>query len=61
YEVSGAMENVNIVYLHTTVEDEDYFHQILAWTLKSRFSKHKDELRDVVSSFKSTAPKLTTN
>ncbi|MBA4148150.1 MAG: hypothetical protein H0X66_08540 [Verrucomicrobia bacterium] len=57
YEISGSADNINIVYFHTTVEDEDHFHQILTWTLKSRFSKNKDEMRKVVSSFKANAPK----
>jgi hypothetical protein len=58
YEISGTIDNINIVYLHTTAEDENQFHQILAWTLKSRFAKNKDELQKVVSSFKATGKKL---
>jgi hypothetical protein len=36
-ELSGTKKGTNIVFLHTTVDDGDHFHQILAWTLKSRW------------------------
>jgi hypothetical protein len=35
----------------TTVDFRDDYHQILAWTLKSRWSAHNTELRNVTNSF----------
>jgi hypothetical protein len=52
YEISGAINNVKIVALHTTVETDKYFHQILAWTIKSRLEKNKPILQNVIQSFK---------
>ncbi|HEX5732454.1 MAG TPA: hypothetical protein VF131_06440 [Blastocatellia bacterium] len=53
-EIRGAVEKTNLVYLHTTVETPKYFHQIVAWTLPSRFDKNREKLQEVVRSFKET-------
>lgn len=52
FEISGVMNNINIVYIHTTVETKEYFHQILAWTLKSQYDDNKVILQKVITSFK---------
>jgi hypothetical protein len=52
YEIAGSINNVKIVAFHTTVETEKYFHQILAWTIKSRVEKNKPVLQKVIQSFK---------
>ncbi len=52
YEISGVIGNVKITYIHTTVETKENYHQILAWTLKSRYKKNKPELQKVIQSFK---------
>src|SRR2546421_9263434 len=52
-EVSGTQQRTNLVFLHTTVDDGDYFQQIIAWTTKSRWPKLNRELRDVTNSFHS--------
>jgi hypothetical protein len=52
YEISGASNNVKIMALHTTVESQKYYHQILAWTIKSRVEKNKPILQKVIQSFK---------
>lgn len=56
YEIRGGVENLNIVYLHTTVESPTHFHQILAWTLKSRFDNNRATLDAVTHSLKEVAP-----
>jgi hypothetical protein len=56
YEIRGFINNVNIVYFHTTVETPAHFHQVLAWTLKSEYNKNKYVLQDVIKSFKETTP-----
>src|SRR6266513_4027826 len=35
-ELTGTEKGINVVFLHTTIDDGDYFQQTLAWTLKSR-------------------------
>jgi len=52
-EVSGKQQGTNLVFLHTTVDDGDYFQQIIAWTTKSRWRKQNRELRDITTSFHS--------
>jgi hypothetical protein len=50
-ELSGTERGKNVVFLHTTVDEGDSFQQILAWTLKWRWQKENEELRDATTSF----------
>jgi hypothetical protein len=50
-ELSGTQDGTNIVFLHTTIDDGEHFHQILAWTVKSRWAEGAEQLRDVTQSF----------
>jgi hypothetical protein len=50
-ELTGAEKGTSVVFLHTTVDDGDHFQQILAWTLKSRWQKHGQLLREITASF----------
>ena len=52
-EVSGTQQGTNLVFLHTTVDEGDYFQQIVAWTTKRRWPKENQELRDATQSFHS--------
>jgi len=52
-ELTGTEKGTNVVFLHTTVGDGDLFQQILAWTLKSRWQKQNQLLREVTASFRS--------
>ncbi len=52
-EISGTQEGTNIVFLHTTIESDDGYHQVLAWTTKSRWEQYKDRLEEVTRSFRS--------
>jgi hypothetical protein len=53
-EISGTSDKTNIVFLHTTVDQGKYIHQILAWTLKSRWEAKKARLQEVTRSFRSS-------
>jgi hypothetical protein len=52
-ELSGTKDATNVVFLHTTVDDNDHFQQILAWTLKSRWQQQNKLLREITRSFRS--------
>lgn len=52
-ELTGTEKGTNVVFLHTTVDDGDHFQQVLAWTLKSRWQKQSELLREVTASFRS--------
>jgi hypothetical protein len=52
-ELSGTPSGTDVVFLHTTVDAGDYFQQILAWTLKSRWQEQNEQLRQATNSFHS--------
>ena len=51
YEIRGTINNLKVVYVHTTVETAGHFHQILAWTLRSKFEKNRPLLLQLTNSF----------
>jgi len=51
-ELSGTENGTNVVFLRTTVDEGDHFEQILAWTLKSRWQKQNQLLREITRSFR---------
>jgi hypothetical protein len=52
YEVRGRVDNLPIVYLHTTVEGETNYYQVVAWTTAEEYATAKAELQDVIESFR---------
>ncbi len=52
YEITGSVNKLRVVYLHTTVDGKKTFHQIIAWCLPSNFQKYRAELETVIKSFK---------
>ena len=52
-EKGAALFHEKWVLLHTTVDDGDRYQQILAWTLKSRWQKQNEQLREITGSFRS--------
>ena len=56
YEIQGAADGINITYILTTVETPQYFNQILAWTLTSRYQKNKKTLKRAIESFQEVPP-----
>jgi hypothetical protein len=52
-EITGTENGTHVVFLQTTVDAGDHFQQILAWTLKSRWQKQNQLLRDVTESTRS--------
>ncbi len=52
YEIMATSDNTNIGYLHTTIETPTHYHQLLAWTLQSKFAEKRGELDRVTRSFK---------
>ena len=50
-EVTGTQNGTNLTFLHTTIDEDDSFEQVIAWTLKSRWPASKAELQEVTKSF----------
>lgn len=51
YRLAGNIKGVNVVYWHVTIETPEYFHQMLLWSLKSKFSKNEADFNAVIQSF----------
>lgn len=52
YQITGTIQGIDVVYLHTTVETADRFHQILVWTAPSKFDPNEAELQRLIGSFR---------
>lgn len=52
YEVRGTIQGVSLGYLNTVIETPDNIHQILTWTLQSKFDANKPTLAEVSQTFK---------
>jgi hypothetical protein len=50
-EVTGTQNGTNLTFLHTTIDEDDSFEQVIAWTLKSHWASGEAELREVTNSF----------
>ena len=51
-EITGVSELTKIVYLHTTIEGELCYYQVLAWTLPSKMPAAMEVFKEVIPSFK---------
>lgn len=55
FEVAGSMQKVNARWIYTLVDAPKNYHQIMAWTLDSRYDQNKPVLMDVAASFKESS------
>ena len=51
YRLTGSVDGLNIVYWHVTIETENHYHQMLMWSLKSKFAQNQDDFESVLQSF----------
>lgn len=51
YVVKGTVDNIKVVFVHTTVETKNSFCQMLAWTMNSKWDRNQTELYNVINSF----------
>jgi hypothetical protein len=51
YEIQGIIDDMKLIYLHTTVDGRRRFHQVLGWTLPSKIEEHRGNLESVINSF----------
>jgi hypothetical protein len=54
YELQGAVKNVKLTYLVTTVETTDHYHQVITWTLQSHMDRNRATLHQVAGTFRPT-------
>lgn len=55
-DITGVAENLRLHYVHTTVKLGGFYHQLLAWTLASRWDTEQSTLRALVASFATANP-----
>lgn len=55
YEVHGASDGNKIGFLVTFVDTGSHFHQVLTWTLESRYSTYRETLGKIATSLKPTS------
>ena len=51
YQLMGSMDGINLVYWHVTLETENHYHQMILWSLKSKFSDNVPDFDSVIHSF----------
>lgn len=54
YQVEGSIDKINVVYWHATVETKEHYHQMLLWSLKSKFMDNKADFASVIRSLENT-------
>jgi hypothetical protein len=55
YVLKGSVENANIMMKHIAVDGPKHYHQVIVWTLKSKWETEKATLDAVVDSLKETS------
>ena len=52
FDITGSIEQVNLHYFVTLIEAAENFHQVICWTLKTRYERYIEEYRKIAASFK---------
>jgi len=51
YEMRGEIDNIKIAYLKVALEGEDHFHQLLFWTVPTRWRTNLEQFEEALVSF----------
>ncbi|MEM6252674.1 MAG: hypothetical protein AAF821_07115 [Cyanobacteria bacterium P01_D01_bin.156] len=54
YEVRGRIDDLPVIYLHTTIEGAEHYYQVVAWSSAENYANAKAELQNVINSFRGT-------
>lgn len=52
YRLNGSVDSIKIIYWHVTIETGGHFHQMLLWSLPSKFDGNEADFNSVIRSFK---------
>ncbi len=52
FRITGSIDRTKIIYWHVTLETEDHYHQLLLWSLPSKFKKLQKTYEEVIQSFR---------
>ncbi|XAL99391.1 hypothetical protein OT109_17645 [Phycisphaeraceae bacterium D3-23] len=50
YTIRGTIDGISIVYLHTVIKTDGYFHQLTAWATAREFASSETVLQDLIAS-----------
>ncbi|MBW3563882.1 MAG: hypothetical protein KY459_04065 [Acidobacteria bacterium] len=51
YVLNGTIDRIRVKYWHVSIDSGDHFHQVLLWSLPSRFDEHVADFEAVLNSF----------
>jgi hypothetical protein len=51
YEFQGTVENIQISYFRTAIDGQESFHQVVAWTIRSKTDTNRNMLQQLINSF----------
>lgn len=52
YELAGSVDNVKVRYWHIVVDADSHFHQVILWSLPSKFEGNRSDFEMVLGSLK---------
>ncbi len=52
YELIGSIDTTRIKYWHVSIESPTHFHQVVLWSLPSRFNRNKADFEAVLHSIR---------
>ena len=55
YEIRGRVNGVPVVYLHTTVQGDNDYYQVVGWTTADQYADNKGTLEQIIESFRETS------
>ena len=55
YTLGGSLNNIRIKYWHTSIDSPNHYHQVLLWSLPSKFDENKAEFESVLNSIRKTS------
>ncbi len=54
YEMRGTVDGVPVVYLHTTVQGDEDYYQVVGWTTAESYRENQTTLKTIIESFRGT-------
>jgi hypothetical protein len=54
YDLQGSIDGLRPIYLHATIEGDDFYHQVVAWTLPSKIEANRPIFDRVIESLRET-------
>lgn len=52
YEIKGEIEKIKVCYFIVAVKGEKGLHQVVGWTINSKYDENKEEIKKILQSFK---------